>query len=275
MKILTEQMMNALRFYTGDVSWWHGEGHEAAFWQDKKAYLMINALFFEGIENELARAREKKFLNPVFLENTERLLDVCENLVKAMWAGGKDEPLQFGYRVERMSSFENMLQAGHTISPTSTSKAGFLPNYRDKKGLVLLDFTIEQGVPRVDMDRMLPSYSKVDEKEILIAPWLPLEIRSRPLTGEEIIIRDYDDQPPKMAYQITVKRPDRMDDVKPGSLDQAGAEAGRRVLKAILRQETPGWEDVQAYSLWKEAFRDHLKVRCQNWNGTYMGSNVG
>ncbi len=264
MGLLTEQMVNALRFYTGDVSWWHGEDKEAAFWRDKKAYLVINALFFEGIENELARAGEKKFLNPVFFENTERLLDVCENLIKAIWAGGKDEPLQYGYRVERMSSFEKIKQLGHTISPTSTSKTGFLSNYRDKKGLVLLDFTIDQGVPRADMGKLLPNYSKAEEKEILIAPWLPLEIRRRSLTEEELTISDYDGQPPGMAYQITVKQPERMNDVRPRPLDQAGAEAGRRVLETILKQEVPKQEDVRAYSLWKESFRDHLKVRCLN-----------
>lgn len=265
MKLLTEQMTNALRFYIGDVSWWHGKENEAAFWQDKKAYLMINALFFKGIGNELARAQEKKFLNPVFLENTERLLDVCENLIKAMWAGGKGAPLQYGYRVERMSSFEDMKQAGSTISPTSTSKTGFLPNYRDKKGLVLLDFAIEQDVPRVDMGEVLPDYSKAEEQEILVAPWLPLEICRRSLTERELTIRDYDGKPPKMAYKIMVKRPEYMDDMKARPLEQAGAEAGRRVLETILKQERPRTEDVHAYSLWKESFRDQLKIRCLNW----------
>lgn len=265
MDFLTDQMICALRFYTGDISWWHGKAQEAAFWQDRNAYLTLNALFYEGIGNELARAREHKFLNPIFLDDIGRLLNVCEDLIKAMWICGKGAPLQRAYRVERMSGFEEMRLAGHTISPTSTSQNGFLPDYRNKKGLVLLDFMIGQGVPRADMDRLLPCYSKAEEKEILLAPWLPLEIHERPLTEKEREIRDYDGCPPRMACQVTVKKPKWAHYMEHGETEhfvRSGADAGKRVLEAISQMKTPGQEDVAAYSLWKKSFQDYLKVRC-------------
>lgn len=269
MRAMNLQMEHALRFYIGDSSWWRGKETEAAFWQDKKAYLTINSLFFKGISNEQARARENKFLNPVFLEDTERLLSVCENLIIAMWRGGESEPLQHAYRVERISGFEDMKSAKQTISPTSTSKNGFLADFRNKKGLVLLEFIIEPGAPRADMGKLLPSYCKKEEAEILLAPWLPLEFCQRPLSSEEQMIHDYDGKKPVMACQLTVKKPVSIEHGKPGVMKQSGIDAGIRIFKALSEQKTLNQEDVDEYSLWKEAFQEQLKARCHERTELY------
>ena len=262
MRALNLQMEHALRFYIGDSSWWQGEETEASFWQDKKAFLTLNSLFYKGISNEQARAMERKFLNSVFLEDTERLLNVCENLINAMWQGDESESIQYAYRIERMSGFEDMKLAGQTISPTSTSKNGFLAEYRDKKGLVLLEFIIEPGVPCVDICKVLPSYNKREEAEILLAPWIPLEFHQRPLNSEEQMIRDYDGQPPVMACRIIAKKPVAIEYKEPKEMKRSGIDAGKRIFKALSEQKIPNQKDVNEYSLWKEAFQEQLKARC-------------
>ena len=46
---MTEEMLQAIRYYEGDVS-----GNDP-FWGDPKAYCTINSLLFSGVENEIAR----------------------------------------------------------------------------------------------------------------------------------------------------------------------------------------------------------------------------
>ena len=50
--------LRALRWYEGDVT-----GNDP-LWADSKAYVTLNAIFFDGIENEMIKAKENKHLNP-------------------------------------------------------------------------------------------------------------------------------------------------------------------------------------------------------------------
>ncbi|MBO4919619.1 MAG: hypothetical protein J5365_05625 [Erysipelotrichaceae bacterium] len=50
---MNEKQLKAIRYYEGDVS------GDDPFWSDPKAYVTLNSLFFEGIEAERRRARER------------------------------------------------------------------------------------------------------------------------------------------------------------------------------------------------------------------------
>jgi len=142
---LSHKQIKAVKFYQGDVS-----GTDP-FWGDKKAYCTLNALFFPGIENEIARASEGKKLNPAFLEDTGRLIALCNELLSAFHA----MPLENSTvtrRVERLSDYRLRRKLGNTVSFTSTSTAGFLTSYTGKKGLALMRFELPAGTPCLCLD---------------------------------------------------------------------------------------------------------------------------
>ena len=60
--------LRALRWYEGDVT-----GNDP-LWADSKAYVTLNAIFFDGIENEMIKAKENKHLNPALLSRWQELL---------------------------------------------------------------------------------------------------------------------------------------------------------------------------------------------------------
>jgi len=59
---MREEFLRAVRFYEGDVS-----GLDP-FWGEKSAYQVLNALFFPGMNSEMARICEGGVLKPVLLE---------------------------------------------------------------------------------------------------------------------------------------------------------------------------------------------------------------
>ncbi|MBR0384980.1 MAG: hypothetical protein IJI05_00360, partial [Erysipelotrichaceae bacterium] len=184
-----EKEMSVIRYYEGDVS-----GTDP-FWSDTKAYLTINSLFFPGIENEVARTDENKKLNPHFFDDDERVLDICATLFKCGYKLPSAEE-QTVYRVERYKDYQQMKTAGATISFTSTSTAGFLKQYSDRRGIALLKITVMPGVPCIDMEKALDYYAKSQEHEILLLPGSELEIEEKPLREEWMDIIDMDGQPP-------------------------------------------------------------------------------
>jgi hypothetical protein len=110
---------NALRYYIGDVS-----GSDR-FYGDAKAYVVINSLFFPEITTERARASEGKYLNPAVIEDTGRLLEFFSGLFSAFRKCAAGETINT-FRVERFLDYSLCKEYGHTLSLTSTSKAGFL-----------------------------------------------------------------------------------------------------------------------------------------------------
>lgn len=90
--------IDMLRFYGGDIHQKNKEGEyvitnnlvnpknkEDMLWGDKDAYRTLNALLFEGIENEKERIyKEKRKLNPVFIELIENTLDIYRGIFAVM-----------------------------------------------------------------------------------------------------------------------------------------------------------------------------------------------
>ncbi|MDE6538828.1 MAG: hypothetical protein K2K66_01435, partial [Ruminococcus sp.] len=117
-----------MKYYIGDVS-----GNDG-FWSEPKAYLVLNSLLYDGIETEISRTKEGKFLNPAVLDDVDRLLDFYDNMFSAFRKCHAESDM-ITYRVERYSDFLPIINKKYTVSFTSTSTGGFLDTYRDRKGI--------------------------------------------------------------------------------------------------------------------------------------------
>ena len=124
--ILSPAEENALKFYIGDTSGNH------PFYSDKKAYVVLNSLFFPDIYTETARASEKKYLNPEILSDTKRLLDFFEALFSAFSKSVLKKNL-LTYRIERLADYKLCHEKSQTISMTSTSTTDFIDSYRNRR----------------------------------------------------------------------------------------------------------------------------------------------
>lgn len=245
--MLTSSEKNALRFYIGDVS-----GNDP-FYGDPKAYILLNSLFFPGIVSESARASEGKMLNPSILADIPRLLDFFAALLPAFRKATLKEELTV-FRVERLSDYALCHERGATISLTSTSKAGFLKSYRDRRGIVLIRFTLTSDTPCIDVAEALDYYAKPEESEILLPPFLETVFTETELSPDELYITDCDGQPPQKSV---IALPRRISDPCPEirELSAEGAAAGQRVCLALNSGESPHPQDVELYSKWKKSLQ--------------------
>lgn len=248
--MLTSSEKKALRFYIGDVSGDH------PFYSDPKAYIMLNSLFFPGIVSESARAAEGKKLNPHILADLPRLMDFFSVLLSAFRKETVRDKITV-YRVERLSDYLLCHERGATVSLTSTSKAGFLNNYRDRHGIVLMRFTLTPGVPCINVSETLDYYAKPEEAEILLPPFLETELTEIELTPDEMNITDSLNEPPQKSV---IALPKGISDAYPETheLSTEGAAAGQRVCLALNSEESPRPEDIQLYSQWKSALQQEL-----------------
>ena len=248
---MTEKQLRAIRFYIGDVS-----GSDP-FWGDPKAYLVLNSLLYSGISTELSRAAEGKRLNPHILDDTGRLLNVYAELFSAFRQCAAVHE-QTTFRVERWSDFLLNREAGRTLSFTSTSTAGFLPDYRDRKGIALLKFRIKKGTPCLDMAKVLPEYAKSQEAEILLPPGMELSFREVEMSPEERLITDSEGAPPVGCFEVDCGEV-FLPQLSEKALPQEGADAGKRLYSAICSGAAPDEADAESYIGWKEQFHSLLR----------------
>ena len=243
--MLNENEKNALRYYIGDVS-----GSDA-FYGDPKAYVVINSLFFPEITTERARAAEGKYLNPAIIEDTGRLLEFFSGLFSAFRKCAAGETINT-FRVERFSDYSLCKEYGHTLSLTSTSKAGFLGEYRDRLGIALMKFEISAGTPCIDVGAALDVYVKPEEAEVLLPPFTRLEITEYVPSGEEAEILDSAGKPPIVGSKVkTCGIASFSSEICEFPAD--GNKAGMRVYTALNAGKEPDDEDVKLYTCWKSA----------------------
>lgn len=197
---LTAEEAAAVRFYEGDLT---GLPAGDSFYADDRAYVSLNALLFPDIASETVRVREGKTLNPALPADLPRLTALYRALFSAAKKGAQPRQTE-GWRVERAADFARYSAAGRTLSFTSTSQGGFLPAYGDKRGIVLLHFTVPAGTPCIIMSELLDDYRKADEQELLLPPFLPFSLSERPLTDAECRITDQTGAPPDAAYEIVL-----------------------------------------------------------------------
>ncbi len=251
---LTEKQLLAMKYYEGDV---HGKD---PFWGDPKAYVTINSLFFDGIGTERRRAAEKKYLNPAVIEDPERLLDLCRELLSAFHAPDFCRPRNT-YRVERYADYLEMKEQGCTVSFTSTSTGGFLHSYGDRIGIALIEVEIPAGMPCFPFAEMLQEeYKKTEEQEILLPPGLTLDIQEIELDEEDKQIRDAEGNPPlvKAHIRITGYVQNSGSGDESEIRDTESIQAGIRVYQALNAGTEPAAEDAEKYMLWKKNLRNIL-----------------
>ncbi len=240
---LTNEQVAALRYYTGDVT-----GSDP-FWGNAKAYVVLNALFYPGIMTERARAAEGKRLDPAILGEQDRLCRLLAVLLSVFRCCKASQPMHL-CRVERFSDYLLHRERGATVSFTSTSTAGFLDAYRDRRGIALMHYRVPAGTPCIPMAEVLPVYAKAEEAEVLLPPFLKLTLQEQPLTAEEARISDADGQPPAVAVTAWAGE---MQPPEPLPLPSGGRQAGQRVLCALAAGQEPDPADAAAYSRWKRA----------------------
>ncbi len=243
---LNNSEKSALKYYTGDIS-----GNNP-FWNEPKAYLVLNSLFYDGISTEKARVSEGKFLNPIILGDVDRLLYFYDNIFSAFGKCSAENNI-VTYRVERFSDYKFIKQSEKTVSFTSTSTSDFLKEYRDRIGIALMKFVISAGTSCVSMAEVLDVYTKWEEAEILLPPFMNLNITEVPVIDSEKSITDANGNPPVVSciaecgkYCISERKKNISDD---------GAKAGQRIYTALNNGENPYEEDIKLYCEWKKLFR--------------------
>ncbi|MBR4209951.1 MAG: hypothetical protein IKQ96_07055 [Lachnospiraceae bacterium] len=247
----------AMMFYEGDAT------GDDPFWGDRKAYVTINSLLFPGLRNERARAAEGKRLNPAFLEDIDRL----ESFYLAMFQGLKKNAVQNDVvtsRVERLQDYEEQKKAGYLFSFTSTSTAGFLTEYGDKKGLALLTFTIPAGTPSVCFADALSHYEKAEEKEILLSPFLKFSVEEQKMDDRFMSILDADGNPPAVYAKATVSfskgffKKATETNIEALAYPAGGAEAGKRIYQAFNNGQEPAPEDEVLFTAFKQVLQGRV-----------------
>lgn len=140
------------------------------------------------------------------MANPKRLFCLCVNLLSACTVADLSRP-RITYRVERHADYLVMRQAGETISFTSTSTRGFLPEYGDRIGIALLEFHIHAGVPCLPYRELLKDdYAKANEQEITLPPGLPLLFRDVPTQKTTHLIVDAQGNPPLATCVVEVEQ---------------------------------------------------------------------
>ncbi len=227
---------DVIRFYEGDV-----RGNDV-FWSDAKAYVTWNALLFPDCSTEQARSEENRVLNTAFLDR----LDIVEELSCSLfWAMEKSKEEMHVYRVERYADYKVFQQYGKLESFISTSTAGFLNAYQDKKDLVLMEITIPKGTYCANFSKLLKQYKKNDEKEILLPPYLCFTSYEKQMDERIRKIQDRDGHAPVVYCEIQVKQPSYV--LQEMEFVQDWIMAGKRCYMAWNQKKIPQEKDMEAY----------------------------
>lgn len=242
-----------LKYYIGDVS-----GTDS-FFGDSKAYLVLNSLLYDGISTEISRSAEGKYLNPHILDDVGRLLDFYDNMFSAFGKCRAEKSITT-YRVERVTDYIPIKNNGFTVAFTSTSESGFLDSYRDRRGIALMRFAVSAETPCINMGKNLDFYAKKDESEILLPPFMKLNISENPLADGERSITDTDGKSPEIScfavcgeWHFAERRAD---------ISREGAEVGKLVYQALNDGRTPDRECVEVFSEWKKTLQNVYKNCC-------------
>ena len=256
MTVLTESLVNALLYYIGDPTAYPGMPH------DKKAYCTLNTLFYGDIVSERARIKEGRMINPEIFSNKETVCAFIYDLINSTIGGGKEETEETVFRVARISDVDAMIHAEKTMSFTSTSKKGFLKEYSDKDGLVLLELQIPPNTPRADIAKLIPRFYKREEAEVLLPPWLPVSFCECDLSDDELQIRDRLGNPPVKKYHVKVgEYLEPVDLANDYSVNEDGAEAGKRVINALMAGSEPEAIDEAKYIAWKKSIISEVIIK--------------
>lgn len=275
MKEITTKELDSIRFYQGDVRKRKEDGSlsdelQEGFWGQCSAYKTMNCLMFPGIGNEMERIREKKAaLIPQLLTEVDKIVEVYCDTFRAMCKcrdNSHETMYRKAYRTERGISVEE-LKKGYTVSFTSTSKSSTPEEFlKGKSGLTLLEILIPANVPQLDFEEIFCDTNLFpQQREILLPPFLKIQMKELSLSETENAYRDTDGNPPKGKYLVEIA--DEMDFAKMAKEDSLGiqmTEAENKEAAEFLEKLTQGMdtseEEARKYCGWKAAFRNKIKA---------------
>lgn len=287
--MIDEYMIDALRFYGGDIRMRNANGQLAgasrdAFWGDKEAYRTLNALLFSGISSEYSRvAIEGHRLNPVFAERIEETINLYLNIFRLMCAvrSSKADSVIIAKRVEREAALA-VYEQGVTSSFVSASKKEFDSTFADKHGIILLELQVENNVPYIDFEHVLSGeeYLHAEEKEVLLPPFLEITMNKMELTMiEKRRLKDMNNKPPKEKYSVrTIKFPDyaneNLSKLSIQKLYEEICMKKKAAAESIIAMNSGNWTMKHSdYIMWKELLQSYLKIYFSDmW---YRGEEYG
>lgn len=280
--------IDMLRFYEGDIRVRtsggtllfkdfskDSENPQNKLWGDKEAYRTLNALLFDGYNNEQERIqKEGRQLNPIFIELLEETLDIYKGVFSTMCV--KKEAISSASKVRRVDRKASLsaYEKGHTESFVSCSKGPYGTDFSKKNQVILLEIEIPENSPYVDYQQVLQGeYAKWDEQEVLFPPFLPLDMEEIDLSKrEKLSIHDMHGNPPVGKYLLKMGEfPDYRKTItfsKEELLEKL--LSGKEEAAICLKKMNAGqWdEDFQEYISWKENLHDYLKlVYSDMWYG--------
>lgn len=265
--------IDMLRFYGGDTRERTDDGIlidtcKDDLWGDKVAYRTLNALLFDGYENEKERIfKEGNRLNPVFIRRIEDTLEIYIGIFKLMCMEKQRNVVPFRVRrVDRKKSL-NAYEKGCTQSFISCSKKGYGTEFANKNQVILLEVEVSGESPYIDFQQKLTEneYIHYDEEEVLFPPFLPLKIEELVLTKrEKKTIKDMHNNLPVGKYLI---KPESFPDYRK-IIKSSKEELYRRVIQGkeeaaicLEKMNEGDWcSDYQSYVDWKEDLHDYLKL---------------
>ena len=272
-----------LRFYGGDIreKTEYGIMQKAGImddclWGDEEAYRTLNALLFDGYENEKERIdRESCQLNPTFIERLEETLSIYTGVFSLMCkCKDTDGEKVRVKRVDREASLK-AYEKGYTGSFVSCTKGDYQEDFSQKNNVILLEAEILPGIPCADFQKLVSEseYSNFVEQEVLLPPFLPLDIEKISLSKRENkMLRDINGNSPAGKYLLKPgKFPDYRKEITTSMEELYKVLSEEKDAAAIsLQKMNEGlWqEDYTDYIRWKEKLHSYLKLLySEMWHG--------
>lgn len=269
--MLSTKEIDAIRFYQGDVRKRDEKGKilenttNDGIYGIHSAYRTINCLMFDGVENEKERIKEKNgALAPELFREIDKVIEIYCDIFRAMCkcvAESKSKITKLVYRTERSVSVEE-LKKGYTVSFTSTSKENKPEDFLKKKsGLVLMNIVIPPDIPYLDFEQILgDEYQYRQQKEVLLPPYLKIELEEMELSEEEKAYRDVDGKPPKAKYLVLIKgfrnKSEEKDNITREPLKQECNIRAAEILEKLINQQPLTNQEKEIYCSWKRDVRE-------------------
>lgn len=251
--MLNETEIHALRYYEGIID----EKDTDVFWQDIKAYVTFNSLFFTGLETEIARSTEQRRLNTAIALERQQLLPFVTALFSACTK--YRHGLLHVYRVERLVDYRKFCECGQVTSFLSTSRNGFLKSYEDKFGLVLMDMEIAPETLCVDLVEMIPGKKKEEECEVLIAPYSTMQVKELPLPQELAWITDGNGNSAAVYCHVKVKKGKIQEQSSHLLFTKEEEDAVKNVYTALNMHAVPSKKDTDRYLRYKTILQAQMQ----------------
>lgn len=269
-EMFTTKEIDAVRFYQGDIRLRMEDGQlsdkemNKGFFGIQHAYRTMNCLMYDGIDNEKERIREKNnCLNSELFRKVDKIIEVFCDIYRAMCKNVTNNTKtqnMLVYRTERGVSIRE-LKKGHTISFTSASKENKPEEFLLKKiDLALLEIVFDAKLPHLDFEEVFgKDYYYREQREVLLPPFLKIELKELELTKDEQQYKDANGHSPCAKYLVWVRNEQStyMGQVicQENLLTVERNEKSAKILEKIIRKEHLTDKEIEKYSRWKNDVR--------------------